>query len=461
MKKFMDEDFLLDTEAARKLFHDYAENCPIIDYHNHLSTKDMAARRTFDNLTQIWLEGDHYKWRAMRGCGVDESLITGKESSDYEKFLAWAKTVSRIPGCPVYHWTHLELQRYFGIHEPLTPDTAPAIWEKTCAMLKEPGFDAISLLEKQNVKVLCTTDDPADSLEWHFKLAQGGITEMKVLPSFRPDRFIALEAPAFRKALSDLEARNGGSIGSLEDLKASLGKSLDRFGDAGCRVSDHGFSVFTYGRGDGADAAFKKALAGETLTAKEIDDYRGEILRFLGGEYARRGIAMQLHIGPLRNVNSQLYDTIGADAGGDSVGGLTDIALVGNFLDDLVKAGTLPNTVLYNANPADNMDYSTLAIDFAPKVKFGAAWWFIDNIRGMKAQTYELMETGALAESVGMLTDSRSFTSFPRHEYFRRILCATLGELIETGQYPDDIPTLGKLVEDVCWKNAVKFFRLG
>ncbi len=456
MKTFMDQDFLLDTPAAAELYHTYAEGCPIIDYHNHLATKDIANARSFSNLTQIWLEGDHYKWRAMRACGVDESYITG-DKPDEEKFMAWAEVVPRLAGCPLYHWTHLELQRYFGITEILTPESAPHIWEQTCEMLAQPGCDTVSLLEKQNVKMLCTTDDPADSLEWHNLIAGERDYPFKVLPSFRPDRFLNAEAEAFPAAVASLAGSEGMDIESLEDLKGALSHSLDRFGDAGCKVSDHGFTRFVYGRNTGADAVFEKAMAGETLTETEIADYRGELLRFLGSEYAKRGIVMQMHLGAVRNANPRLYAAIGADAGGDSVGPTTDPYALTALLADLCGAG-MPRMILYNLNPAENAVLSTLAVDFAPMVQFGAAWWFNDTMRGMNAQLDELMETGLLAKSVGMLTDSRSFTSFPRHEYYRRILCAKLGQLVGSGQYPGDLEALGQIVTDVCWRNAVEFF---
>ncbi|MCD8231063.1 MAG: glucuronate isomerase [Clostridiales bacterium] len=459
MKAFMDRDFLLHTETARELFHGYAECCPIIDYHNHLSPRDIAQARQFHNLTELWLETDHYKWRAMRACGVEEAYITGKDTDDYQKFQAWAKVVPRLAGSPLYHWTHLELQRYFGISAPLMPETAAKIWEQTCEMLKRPDFNVPSLLEKQKVKVLCTTDDPADRLEWHTAIAADPGISFRVLPSFRPDRYLAVESEVFRDAVRELEERNDVSIKSIEDLKQALKKSLDRFAQAGCRLSDHSLSVFSYGRGNGA-AAFQKAMAGEAPTEKEIADYRGDLLRFLGGEYQRRKISMQLHFGALRNVSTRLFQEIGADAGGDSVGTTVGAASLGAFLDDLDAAENLPHTVLYNLNPADNMVLSTMAADFAPTVKYGAAWWFNDTMRGIRNQLQELMETGQLAESIGMLTDSRSFTSFPRHEYYRRILCDTLGQLVEDGLYPDDATRLGQLVEDVCWRNAARFLRL-
>ncbi len=456
MRTFMDQDFLLDTSAAVQLYHNYAEGCPIIDYHNHLSAADIAQSRRFHNLSEIWLEADHYKWRAMRSCGVDEAYITG-DKPDYEKFLAWSEVLPRLAGCPLYHWTHLELQRYFGITELLNPASAPRIWEQTCEMLLKPEFDTVSLLEKQNVRVLCTTDDPADSLEWHKVIARERDYSFRVLPSFRPDRFLTVESGVFPVAVAELAERNGEPIKSLEDLEHGLSLALDRFQETGCRISDHGFSHFAYGRGDG-HTAFRKAMAGEIPSPEETANFKGELLRFLGGEYSRRGIAMQMHLGPLRNVNPRLFTSFGADAGGDSVGLTTNPFDLSALLSDLAEAGTLPRTVLYNLNPADNMVFSTMAVNFAPTVRYGAAWWFNDTLRGMNLQLDELMETGQLAASVGMPTDSRSFTSFPRHEYFRRILCAKLGQLVESGLYPNDISALGKIAEDVCWRNAVDFF---
>lgn len=420
MTPFMDRDFLLDSPAAKTLYHDYAENCPIYDYHNHLSPREIAEKRCFANLTELWLGGDHYKWRAMRACGVDEERITGSAPA-YEKFLAWAAVVPQLAGCPLYHWTHLELQRYFGIYEPLSPKTAEMIWNKTCEML--PAMDSVTLLNMQKVKLLCTTDDPADTLEWHKKIAEDPTIPFKVRPSFRPDRFLNLTVPGCT---------------TLEEAKAFLSKALDKFETAGCKVSDHGFAHFSYVRG--------------TETA--------ELLLWLGEEYCRRGMAMQLHLGPIRNQSPRILQKLGADAGGDSVGVTTDPFQLGAFLGDLEAKGCLPNTVLYNLNPAENAVLSTLAATFAPKVQYGAAWWFNDNLRGMQRQIDEIMETGNLAKSVGMLTDSRSFSSFPRHEYFRRILCGRIGRLVEDGLYPDDMETLGNIVENICWKNAKEFFDL-
>lgn len=457
MNAFMGDHFLLDTSAAVELYRNYAASCPIFDYHNHLSAGDIANRRRFANLTELWLEGDHYKWRAMRACGVDEAYITGKEIGDYEKFLAWAEVLPQLVGCPLYHWAHLELQRYFNISQPLTPQTAPEIWGKTCDMLSNPGFDTENLLRKQNVKVLCTTDDPADSLDDHLRIAREGTFPFRVLPSFRPDRYLQPESEGFRRAVAELAGREVIEINSMDALKRALARALDRFVLAGCRTSDHGISCFIYGSGNG-DAALQKALQGQPLTLQEVADYRGDLLRFLGEAYYRRSIVMQIHIGAMRDVNPSLYHQIGVAAGGDSVGPVTDPYAIAAFLGDLEAMKVLPNTVLYNANPADNIVLSTMAADFAPVVQYGAAWWFNDTLRGINNQLDELMETGQLAQSIGMLTDSRSFTSFPRHEYFRRILCARIGRLMESGAYHHDMAQAGTLVQNICYRNAQKFF---
>lgn len=470
MKKFMDGDFLLTTETAKKLFHEHAASCPIIDYHNHLPAAEIFEKKTYENLAQVWLAADHYKWRCMRVCGIDEEYITG-DAPDKEKFMKFAGVMPRLIGTPVYHWAHLELQRYFNIYDVISADTAEMIWDKTCEMLQSEGFDAVSLLDKMDVKVICTTDDPADDLQWHLKIAETGDAPFKALPSFRPDRFVGIDQPAWKDALHQLSERYG-NITSWEELLSALKKSLDFFCEAGCKVTDHGFIHFRYTRETEEIKAvdvFDKAMAGESLSEEEIAVFQGALLRFLAAEYNKRDMAMQLHLGPIRNNSPKLMKAFGADAGGDSIGAATDPFMMGAFLGDLEEADHLPKTILYNLNPADSAMLATMAVNFASgwesaggdrgaRVQYGAAWWLHDHIRGINEQLDQLLETGMFAGSVGMLTDSRSFTSFTRHEYFRRILCEKIGNLVESGQYPADMDVLGEMVEDICWRNAVRFF---
>lgn len=422
MKPFLDENFLLFSKTAETLYHDYAEGLPIYDYHNHLSPKDIAEHRRFRDLTELWLETDHYKWRAMRTCGVDEKYVTG-DASPKEKYLAWAAVVPKLVGSPLYHWTHLELQRYFGITETLSPETAESIWTQTRDLLAGDGFDTVSLLQKMNVQALCTTDDPADDLFWHRKIREDDTIPFRVLPSFRPDKYLHAEPEA--------EAALLAATGEKSVL-AALEKSLDFFCENGCRVTDHGFGPFDYG----------------------TDPALTERLDFLGAQYAKRDLTMQLHLGAIRNNSPRLWDAFGPDAGADSAGYLTDAEALSSFLGGLEEKEALPATILYCLDPADITKLSTMAGNFAPNVQLGAAWWFNDSLRGIERQLDELMEQSALAASAGMLTDSRSFTSFVRHEYFRRILCQKLAEQVENGLYPNDLETLGALIEDVCFKNA-------
>ena len=461
MKQFMNEEFLLTNETGSRLFHDYAASCPIIDYHNHLSPKEMVERRRYQNLTQLWLEGDHYKWRCMRMNGVPEEYVTGN-APEYEKFLRFAQIVPKLIGSPVYHWAHLELQRYFGINTPLSGDTAKEIWDETCEILSGDGYDAVSLLDKMQVKALCTTDDPADDLQWHRKLAEDSTVPFKALPSFRPDRFLHIDQAAFPTAVEQLGQRYG-AISDWDSLLAALSKSLDFFAESGCKVTDHGFIRFRYAQGGDAAAVLAKVLKGEAVSEEEIAVYQGALLRFLAAEYSKRGLVMQLHLGPIRNNSPKLMKCFGADAGGDSIGASTDPFLLGAFLGDLESSNALPKTILYNLNPADSAMLATMAVNFADcgaRVQYGAAWWLHDHIRGISEQLDQLLETGAISSSVGMLTDSRSFTSFTRHEYFRRILCNKLGEIVERGEYPCDMEALGSMVQDICYRNAVKYFGL-
>lgn len=462
MKDFIGEDFMLSTPAARTLFTDYAKSMPIYDYHNHLSPREIYEKKRFANITEAWLKGDHYKWRAMRVCGIDETYITG-EADGYDKFQKWAYTVHRIPGNPLYHWVHLELQRYFDIDEPFGPDTAKAIWDMCNAKLAQPDCNAVGLLTQMDVRTLCTTDQPADTLEWHRKIASDDTIPFAVLPSYRPDGLLHIESPDWTGHIRGMEERFDIKIDDFEELKHAITLSIAHFKKAGCVVSDHAYTALCYASGGDPHAIFKKAKAGETLTQIEAARYKGALMRYLAGQYCENHMAMQLHLGALRNNNSLMKDRLGPDKGYDSIGNLTDPAQLGVLLDDLNRAGNLPRTILYCLNPGDNPVLATMAVNFANseipgKVQFGSAWWFLDSARGMRSQLDELLETGLISTFVGMLTDSRSFLSFPRHEYFRRILCDKLGSLIESGGYPRDFAAMGGIVRDICYHNAVRFF---
>ena len=462
MKDFIGEDFMLSTPTARALFEDYARGMPIYDYHNHLKPREIYEKKRFDNITEAWLTGDHYKWRTMRICGIDEAYITG-EADDYDKFRKWACTVQRIPGNPVYHWVHLELQRYFGIDEPFRPDTARAVWDECNAKLHEPDCNAVGLLTQMDVRTLCTTDLPADTLEWHVKIAEDDTIPLRVLPSYRPDGLMHIEDPSWTACIAGMEARYGIKIDDFESLKHAIALSIAHFKMAGCVASDHAYTELTYASGGNPHAIFAKARAGETLTEQEIAQYKGALMRYLAGQYCENHMAMQLHLGALRNANTLMKERLGPDKGYDSIGKLTDPTQLGALLDDLAREGNLPRTILYCLNPGDNPVLSTMAVNFANseipgKVQFGSAWWFLDCARGIGNQLDELLETGLISTFVGMLTDSRSFLSFPRHEYFRRILCEKMGSIIESGGYPPDLETMGGMIRDICYHNAVRFF---
>lgn len=461
MKNFMDEDFLLKSEAARRLYHEHAEKMPVIDYHCHVVVREILEDRHFENLTQVWLSGDHYKWRAMRLNGVEERLITG-DAPDYDKFLAYAKTLSMAVGNPLYHWTHLELQRFFGIHEPLNEDTAPAIWEKTSAIL-QGGLSVRKMIKMSNVKVICSTDDPADDLQYHVALKNDPTLEVKVLPSFRPDQALDIRNAGFCAYMERLSNAAGMAVTGIESLKAALVSRLDFFESVGCRVSDHAFSYVPYApaTAEEADTILKRALAGETLTEKDEEKYKTYILQFLAGEYYRRGLIMQLHIGAIRRVNSVMTRLLGPDTGFDSVDDLNIARPLAGFLNSLNEQG-MPKCVLYCLNPKDNYTLGTMIGNFAEgglagKMQFGSAWWFNDHFDGMENQMKTLANLGMLSRFVGMLTDSRSFTSYPRFEYFRRILCNIVGQWVEDGEIAPDMERLGRMIEDICYNNVEKF----
>ena len=463
MKEFMGEDFLLENESAKKMFA-AANKMPIFDWHCHLSPKEIYENKQPKDLAELWLGGDHYKWRAMRSCGVEEKYITGSETTGYEKFKAFAACMPYLIGNPMYHWCHLELRRYFGINDILSEETADIIWEKAEKAIKSGDFSPGKLIEKSNVTYVCTTDDPADSLEYHQLLAKENLP-FKVLPAFRPDKALSIDLPSFIPWLKDMEKTAGKNIDSYKTLCAVLIERINFFESMGCRASDHAFAYVPYEKStdEELEEIFKKAKNGNEVTVIEADKYKTALLRFLAAEYAARGWGMELHIGPMRNNNTKMFEKIGADAGFDSLDDQLIARKLSRFLDSLAAENNLPRTVLFTLNPKDNYVLGSMLGNFQTeeaesKIQFGSAWWFNDNIDGMREQMKALGNLGALGKFIGMVTDSRSFLSYPRHEYFRRIMCNLLGEFVEKGEYPNDEKTLCKIAEDISYNNAIKYF---
>ena len=459
MKAFMDRDFLLSTETARHLYHDFAVPMPIIDFHCHLSPQEIFEDRQFENITQVWLGGDHYKWRLMRSAGVDEKYVTG-DASDYEKFLKFAEVVGKSIGNPIYHWSHLELRNYFGYEGALNGDTAETVWQLCNKKLKT--LSARQLIVNSKVKALCTTDDPADSLEWHKKIAEDKSFGVKVLPSYRPDKAMGIEKADYLDYLKRL-----GEIGSFVQLAEVLKARLAFFVENGCRVSDHGMESVPYApaAAEQIEAIFQKRLAGELPTDREAKQFKTALLLELGREYHRLGVVMQLHFGVIRDNSHRVFRALGPDAGIDSIGDQPSIKDLAAFLGALDDTGELPKTILYSLNPNDNAALVTVMGAFQTgeavgKVQHGSAWWFNDHKQGMLEQLTTLAADGYLAGFVGMLTDSRSFLSYARHEYFRRILCELLGSWVENGEYPNDDKALRTIVEGISVKNAETYFNL-
>ncbi|MEG6567337.1 glucuronate isomerase [Thermoanaerobacterium saccharolyticum] len=464
MKNFMDEDFLLNNEVAVKLFHEYASKMPIFDFHCHLNPKDIYEDKKFKNITEVWLYGDHYKWRLMRSNGVDEKYITG-DADDYSKFLEFAKTMPMAIGNPVFHWTHLELQRYFGVNELLNEKTAPMIWEKVNSVLSGSDFGVRNIIKNSNVKILCTTDDPTDSLEYHKLLKEDKSFDVKVLPAFRPDKGINIDKDDFRDWVKKLEEASGVTIKNYQGYLDALNSRLEYFDSLGCRLSDHALDFVAYEESseEEVDGIFKKALNGEKLSQIEIDKFKANMLQFLGRKYKELGWAMQLHIAALRNTNTRMFEKLGPDTGYDSINDINIAYPLSKLLDSLEVTGELPKTILYTLNSKDNYVLATIMGSFQGegipgKMQFGSAWWFNDNIDGMREQMRTLANVGLLSKFVGMVTDSRSFLSYPRHEYFRRILCNLIGEWVDRGEVPYDIDLLGKIVQDISYNNAVNYF---
>ena len=463
---FIDKDFMLQTRTARKLYHGHAAHMPIIDYHCHLVPQQIAENIQFRDITQLWLGGDHYKWRAMRANGVPEEYITG-DRSPWEKFEKWAETVPYTMRNPLYHWTHLELSRVFGIDKLLCPATAREIFEQCNAMLATPGFRSQALIRKFNVDTLCTTDDPADDLRWH-KIIAGQPFGTRVLPAWRPDKAMAIENPKTYKAyLDQLGAAAGMEIDSYADLLEALKKRHDFFASMGCKLSDHGMETF-YAEDYTAleiEAIFKLVLLGKTPSEAQLNKFRSAFLHDMAVMDAEAGWAQQFHVGPIRNNNSKMFSLIGPDTGYDAIHDLPVAAAGHRFLDRLSCEDKLAKTILYCLNPKDNEVMMTMAYTFNDgsvpgKMQFGSGWWFLDQEVGMRRQMDALSNLGLLSRFVGMLTDSRSFISYPRHEYFRRILCDVLGKDIEEGKLPaSEMETIGRMVEDICYNNAKNYFQ--
>lgn len=463
MSRFLDEDFLLQSEEARRLYHDHAEKTAIVDYHNHLSPEAIATNRQFKDLTEIWLEGDHYKWRAMRINGVDEKFCTGSASPE-EKFLKWADTVPHTMRNPLYHWTHLELKRYFGINELLDCKTAKKIYDDCSAQLASENFRVHGLLKKMKAEVVCTTDDPTDDLQYHKQMQGAG--SLRMLPTWRPDKSYAFDNPGTYNAYLDKLGKAANiEIGSLQDLLTALEKRIEFFQSMGCRASDHGletlpFSTITHTE---AEKLFARIRKGDQLNESEKNGLRFTILLHLCRAYHAKGWAQQFHLGALRNNNSRMMRELGPDTGFDSIGDFRQAETMARFFNHLDNTNQLAKTIIYNLNPADNELFATMTGNFNDgsipgKMQWGSGWWFLDQKDGMEKQMNTLSNMGLLSRFVGMVTDSRSFLSFPRHEYFRRILCNLIGEDVRRGELPNDMAHLGKMVENICYNNAKTYF---
>ena len=464
MQSFMNQDFLLDTEVGRRLYHQAAAPCPIIDYHCHIDPRAIWEDRRYENLTQVWLGGDHYKWRLMRAAGVPERLITG-DASDEDRFLAWAAVLGKAIGNPLYHWSHLELRRFFGYEGLLNRETAPEVWALCNRRLAEDGFSARGLILRSRVETLCTTDDPCDTLEWHRKLAADASFPVAVLPAFRPDRALNLQKPDYPDYLNKLAAVSGVSIDGWATLREALRRRMAFFAEVGCRLSDHGLEYLMFAPDDEAtiDDILRRRLHGEAVSPADTLRFQTAFLRFAAAEYRRLGWTMQLHYGCKRDNNTPMFRAVGPDTGFDCIQSDTPSTPLADLLNALESDGALPRTILYSLNPQDDAAIDTVAGCFQNdeavcRVQHGSAWWFNDHLEGMTRQLTSLAQTGYLAGFVGMLTDSRSFLSYPRHEFFRRILCRLLGRWVEEGLFPNDEATLAEIVRNVSYENAKRYF---
>ncbi|MCM1989158.1 glucuronate isomerase [Oceanirhabdus seepicola] len=467
MKKFMDDNFLLNNNAAIELYHNHARKMPIYDYHCHLSSKEIAENKSYKNITELWLGGDHYKWRAMRSNGIEEKFITGN-ANDYDKFKAWAKTMPCCIGNPLYQWSHLELKRYFNIDELLSENTADVIWNRCNEMLNSEEFTARELIKKSNVEVICTTDDPIDSLEYHKIIRNDESFDVKVLPTFRPDKAINICNDGFSDWINKLSQVSGIKIESYEDFLNALENRINYFNIEGCRISDHSLECVFYEEAteEEIEDIFIKAISNGTLTKLEENKFKTRTFIFLGKVYSTLGWAMQIHIGALRNNNTRMFNLLGPDSGFDSIGDYSVAYPLSKLLNSMDMENNLPKTILYCLNPRDNEVIGTMIGNFQGggipgKIQFGSGWWFNDQKDGMIRQMTALSNLGLLSRFVGMVTDSRSFISYTRHEYFRRVLCNFVGEWVEKGEVPYDMELLGGMIEDICYNNSKKYFGIG
>ncbi len=464
MKAFMDKDFLLETKTAKTLYHKYAAQMPIIDYHCHIDPREIAEDRRFENITQVWLGGDHYKWRMIRSNGTPEAEITG-DADDRTKFQRFAEAMPKAIGNPMYHWTHLELKTYFGYNGALNGDTAEEVWNLCNRKLKEdPALSVRGIIRQSNVKVIGTTDDPADTLEYHAAIAKE-ISDFKVAPSYRPDKAVNIYKAGFTDYIAKLGAANGVEIKTVADVKQALSIAMDRFDAHGCKASDHGLDYVMYrpATDEEIEAIFAKAMAGEAITMEEAEKYVTAIVLFCGREYARRGWVMQIHYCVQRNTNTKRFEALGPDVGCDCISAHECSEALTSLLNAMDKDDQLPKTVLYSLNPSDNALLGSIigcfqGTEAAGKIQHGSAWWFNDNKTGMQTQMTDLANLSLLGNFIGMLTDSRSFLSYTRHEYFRRILCNLIGGWVENGEYPNDMAALGAMVQDICYNNANRYF---
>ena len=466
---FMDKDFLLNTEIAKKLYHETAAKCPIIDYHCHISPKEIYEDLHYDSITQVWLGGDHYKWRLMRCAGVPEDFITGS-ADPHDKFLKWAEVLGRAIGNPLYHWSHLELRKFFDYQGLLNADTAEEVWELCNKKLKQPEFGVRGLIKRSNVEVICTTDDPIDTLEWHEKIAADASFDTLVLPAWRPDKAMNIEKSGWRDYLVQLEQASGMHINSFNDLKNALRNRMDYFAEHKCSLSDHALNYVMYAPAydDEIENIFSARLGGQIPDENAQAKFKTAFMTFAAREYKKRGWVMQIHYGCQRDNNGPMFDKLGPDTGYDCVDNYAPSSQTAKFLGSLESLGDLPKTILYSLNTNDNPAIDTICGCFqaslgdeakgVSKIQHGSAWWFNDHLDGMTEQLKSLGNLGYLAGFIGMLTDSRSFLSYPRHEYFRRIVCRLFGEFVEQGLYPDDLKTLSQIVQDISYNNAKKYF---